>query len=134
MPGNYYPDWDTNWATDSTLNGASIAGNANSVSGAISNDLKGGTEVSIEVAYGGTVSGGAAIVYLERDVDGTNYEAVADSPYSFRMPVTASTTHRRAITVPGHLVGKFRVRVANPNGNSTLTCTVRTRQQVGAYT
>src|SRR3712207_2655634 len=96
--GTYGHDHDGAWAATS-INAASVANGASATTAAISNDGKLGTEVSIEVAYGATASEGVK-VYLLRDVDGTNYEAVADGPWGFEMPKTVSTTHRKPFTVP----------------------------------
>lgn len=93
---------------------------------AISNDNKSETEVSVTIAYGGTADEGVK-VYILRDVDGTNYEAVADGPWGFMLPYTISTTHRRSFTVAGDRVSSFKVHVTNDSG-ATVTATVRYRQ------
>lgn len=125
--GSFGHDHDAAWAATS-IAASSITNGSNAATGAISNDGKLDTEVSVEVAYGATASAGV-IVSVERDVDGTNYEATADQPFSFTMPNTVSTTHRRVFTIPGH-IGTSRVRLTNPSG-ATVTATVRTRSAMG---
>jgi hypothetical protein len=127
---DFYENWDDAW-TVTGVNAATVAANTGAETGAISNDGKLDTEVSVSIGYGATISGGAAKVYVLRDIDGTAYEAVADRPYGFDMPVTASTTHRRSFSVPAS-VSRFKVRVENPSGNSDLTgVTIRVKQAVG---
>ncbi len=125
--GSFYHDWDAAWASTS-INASAVANAGTATTAAVSNDLKLDTEVSIEAAYGGTATEGIK-VYILRDVDGTNYEAVADGPYGFEMPRTASTTHRRTLTVPA-AISNFKVHVTN-NSGASVTVTVRTRQSIG---
>ena len=121
-------NWDAAYATTS-INSTAIAASAASTTGTIDNDTKLATEVTVEVAYGATITGGGVEVEILRDIDGTNFEATGDAPQAFTMPVTASTTHRRAITVPG-TISRFQVRLFNPATNSSVTATVRTKQAV----
>lgn len=119
-------NWDAAYATTS-VNATAIAANASSTTATISNDEKLATEITVEIAYGATVTGGGAEIRVLRRIDATDFESVADAPQSFTMPVTASTTHRRAITVPGS-ISDFQIQVFNPATNSSITATVRTRQ------
>ncbi len=122
----FYTDWDASWAATS-INATAIANAGNATTAAISNDLKTATEVSVTAAYGATATQGLK-VYILRDVDGTNYEAVADGAWGFEMPKTVSANHRRSFTVPDS-VSNFKVHVTNDSGAS-VTTTVRTRQAV----
>lgn len=126
-------DWGTlAWTTDGTLNAASIANNASSDSGAISNDGKLDTEVSVEIAYGATASAGA-VVYVLREVGGSggnDYESRDDLPWGFEMPRTVSTTHVRTFTVPAS-IGRFKIQVFNNAVGASITATVRYRQAAG---
>lgn len=124
MP-SFNPNWDTSW-TNSSINSTSISNSAVNTTGAIDNDNKSGTEVSVSIAYGGTASEGVK-VYVLRDYDGTNYEAVVDGPWGFMMPYTSSTTHNRTFTVLGNSVSKFKVHLTNGSGAS-VTASVKTRQ------
>lgn len=119
--------WDASWTTDATLDGATIAASGSSQSAGISNNGKSATEVSVELTYSASGTLGAT-VELQRDVDGTNYEASADAPWAFSMPFAAGATMHRAITVPG-TISAFRVNVINEDTAQSLTgVTVRTRQ------
>jgi hypothetical protein len=130
--GNFYTDWDNTWTAETTPNldgTGSIAANASVPGTAISNDLKTATEISVTIVFG-TVAADA-ILYILRDVDGTNFEAIADRPFGANIPGTASTTVRRAMTVLA-AISRFKIAVFNPTGNSAITATVRYRQAVGA--
>lgn len=125
--GSYYQDWELTWTTTS-INASAVANAGTAITAAISNDLKLGTEVSVEIAYGATASQGVK-VYILRDVDGTNYEAVADGAWGFEMPKTTSTTHRRSFTVSAD-ISRFKIHLTNDSGAS-VTATVRYQQAVG---
>lgn len=112
------------WSATSIAS-SSISDAAADTTAAIDNDTKLGTNVSVEIAYGGTATEGVN-VYLLRDVDGTNYEAVADGPWGFAMPYATSVTRRRTFWVPGW-ISKFKVHLTNDSGAS-VTATVRTQQ------
>jgi hypothetical protein len=132
--GNFYQDWDAGWAAETTANldgTGSIAANSSVAGAAVSNDLRTYTEVSVTVAYGATAAD--ATVYVLRDVDGTNFEAIADKPFGVTIPGVASTTIRRTFTVPAS-VSRFKVAAFNPAANSAITVTVRYRQAVGTTT
>lgn len=127
--GSFYPTQDSAAAWQATSIAASTVTNSgNAETGAISNNSKLGTEISLKCAYGATATVGLK-VYLLRETDSSEYEAVADKPYGFEMPFTVSTTHRRGFWVP-HSFGAFKIRVENPSGAS-VTVTVKTRQQTG---
>lgn len=123
------------WATDANLNAASIAANAETDSAVIALNTKIGVQVSIDVTYGGTITGGGVQVYVLCDVDGTNYEArTTDSPYGFTLPTNASGHVRRTFFVDAEDCPNFKVGVYNPTGNSSVTVTLRTRDVTGATT
>lgn len=130
-------NWPTSWTTDSVLNGtptvAAGAYSSNSATianyGASPNEVL-DTEITVDVAYGATITGGGAIVYICRRTR-TGWESPAnDSPASFTVPVVASTTRSKTVTVPG-LVGDFQVVVFNPATNSTITPTLASRPSQG---
>lgn len=125
--GTFNEDWDAAWAA-SSINGSTVANAATATTAAISNDLKLDTEVSVEILYGATVNEGVK-VYVLRDVDGTNYEAIADGAWGFEMAKTVSGTNRRTFTVPAQ-ISNFKIIVSNNTGAS-VTATVRTRQAIG---
>lgn len=126
--GSFAQEWDAAWAATS-INASALANAGSLTTAALSNDQKTATEVSVEIAYGGTVNEGVK-VYVLRDVDGTNFEAVADLPYGFELPRAASTTFRRSFTVPAGEVSAFKIHLTN-NSGASVTATVRTRQAVG---
>lgn len=127
MSGEY--DWAASWTADGTISGSNIADAGDATSDEISNDGDLATEVSIEIAYGATANEGVK-VYVLRDVDGTNFEAEADSPWGFEMPYSTSTTHRKTFTVPGS-ISAFVILLTNDSG-AQVTATVRTRNAVAA--
>jgi len=118
-------NWDTSW-TATSIAASSVTDTSTATTAAISNDGKSGTEVSVTCAYGGTVDQGLK-VYILRDADGTNYEAVIDKPWGFEMPSGVSTTYRRAFAVCADRISNFKVHVTNDSG-ATVTVTVKTRQ------
>ena len=83
---------------------------------AISNDVTLGTEITVACAYGGTATEGI-IVYVVGDIDGTNFEAVADRPWGIRLAYSVSTTHRRRFFVPPW-VRNFKLIITNDSGAS----------------
>ena len=126
--GTYYEDWPLTWTTSSAISSSTITNGSTATSESISNDLKLTTEVSVEIAYGSPASAGV-IVYVCGDIDGTNYEAIADGPWGFQMNATASTTVRRRFSVPSW-ISRFKIILSNPSGAS-VTATVRYQQSVG---
>lgn len=95
-------------------------------SGAVSQEGKLGTEVSVECAYGATVDQGA-LIYIARQVDGTpTYEALTDNPWGFEMASAVSATRRVVFSVPPD-IGDFQVIIQNDTGAS-ITVDVSTRQ------
>ncbi len=118
------PNWPISWTT--AINAASVTNGSSSTSSAISNDNKTATEISITVVYGATASQGLN-VYILRDVDGTNFEAVADRPWGFVMEKAVSTTFRKTFTVSAYEASQFKVHVVNNTGAS-VTVTVRYQQ------
>lgn len=124
MAGEY--DWTLTWTA--LLNAQAISDSSDHNAGAISNDGKLATEVAIKIAYGATATEGVVVSIL-REGD-TDYEAAGDSPFSFSMPYTASTTHRRTISVPGD-IGRFEVLLSNDSG-AEVTADVDYRQAVAA--
>lgn len=123
---DFTPDWAAAWTTQASA--AAIAnGDATGLAVAISHDGKWGTEVGVAVTYGGTANEGVKI-YVERYVDATNAEVVADDDcWGFEMPYAASTTNRRTFTVDGTSVSKFNIVGSNSSGD-TANVTIATRQ------
>lgn len=120
------PNWDTSWTTTS-ISAATITNGSSSTTAAISNDNKIATEISVTVTYGGTASKGLE-VYVLGDVDGTNYEAVADGPWGIEMKKSTSTTYRARFMVSALDYSSFKVHLVNGTGASVTAVTVRYRQ------
>jgi hypothetical protein len=120
--------WSLLGTEDQTISAAS-----STVFGTIDNDNKVATEVAIDLTYAASSTLGAN-VQIERDMDGTNFEADNSSPWTIPMPFTTNATRMRVITIPADMVGKFRVRVVNlSTATYALTnVTVRYRQCVHA--
>lgn len=128
-----YIDWDTSWANLGTIN-QTINASSNTVFGTVSNDTKVATEVSIIGTFAAGASSSSAVVQIERDIDGTNFESQAAASWTVPLPFTAASTQTElVITVGADRVGKFRVRVVNDDASNALSSvTVRTRQAVTA--
>lgn len=118
-----------NWGswTTTSINSSSVSDESTATTSAISLDSTSGVEVSVAVAYGDATEG--VKVFVLRDVDGTNYEAVTDKPWGFELPYAGSATRRRTFTVSADRVSSFKVLVTNDTGDD-VTATVRTRAAV----
>jgi hypothetical protein len=115
------------WSTDTTHNGVNtIAASANATGDIVSNDTKTGTEIGIRVTYGATITGGGVTAYLLREVASGVFQAIADSPFQWVLPVTASSTINFATLIDSG-VGRFTIGLANPATNSSVTPTVTYR-------
>lgn len=125
MPITFTYNWDAAFTTTS-ISASSITNTSTATTAAINNDGKSTTEVSIQIAYGGTANEGVK-VYLLRDTDGTNYEDTTDAPWAFMMPYAISVTRRRTFTVSAMMVSNFKIKLTNDSG-ATVTATVRYRQ------
>lgn len=129
-------NWPSSWTTDGVLNGATVAAGAtSSPSGAILNSAASpnevlDTECNLQIAYGGTITGGAATVSIYRQT-ATGYQTSTDPVYQFTVVAVASTTVSQVFTVPGAEVGGFKIAVTNPATNSTITVTLYYRQSQG---
>jgi len=121
-------DWAALGSVNQTINAATSA-----VFGTIDNDNKVATEVSVVLTYASGATLGAN-VQIERDLDGTNFEAEASLPWTVPMPFLTNVTRERVFTAPADMIGKFRVRVVNlSTATHALTnVTVRYRQCVHA--
>lgn len=126
--GSYAEDWGAlGWTADGVISALAIATGASATGDVVSNSGKLDTEVSVEIAYGATYSADV-VLYILRDVDGTNYEDKSTA-YGIAIPGAVSTTRRRTITVPAS-IARFKCLVDNPSGAS-VTATVRRRQSTG---
>lgn len=130
--GMFGENWNLSWGfaqvSAADVDETAIANSASLTTDPISNDEKLNTEVSIEIAYGGTANEGVR-VFILRDVDGTEYEGAADAPWGFAMPHATSVTRRRTFTVPAS-IGRFRVLLTNESG-AEVDASVRYRQSEG---
>lgn len=123
MGGITFGSWATLGSASQT-----IAAATSTVFGSVDNAGKIASEVSVQLTYHASASKGATL-QVERDIDGTSFEAENSAPWTIPVAFTAGTTRERAITIPADLVGKFRIRVVNlDTGQAISACTVRTRQ------
>jgi hypothetical protein len=133
---NFGQFWPSAWTTDSVITGLSVTSGANSPNSAtIKNSAASpnevlDTECEITVTYGGTITGGGAIVYICRECNGGFESPANDAPYSFLLPVVASATCKRVFTVPGR-VGGFQIVVGSPSGTPLSAVTLYSRQSQG---
>ena len=105
-------------------------GTVTDTSDAISCDGKAACEVSIDADYSNHAKATAGLlVYILRDVNGTDYEAVAGLPWGFEMPFTQAGTHRRTFTVDCSQVGNFKINLTwgNTTGSSSVTVATMVR-------
>lgn len=130
MAGTTKQAWDSTW-TASSINGSSVAGGASADSALISLNGEEGIDISVTCAYGATTTEGLQ-VYVERDIDGTNFEDVTTA-FGFRMAFGASATFRKAFSIDAADMSSFRIHVVNGNA-SAATVTVQTKMRIGAYT
>lgn len=121
-------DFTPDWAADFTvqLSSVTIADAANDDTSYISHDGKWGTEVAVEVVYGNPATEGVK-VYVAPNTGAAVAADLADSPWGFEMPYTASTTHHRHFFVDGTAIGSFRVLLTNDSG-AAVTATLGTKQ------
>jgi hypothetical protein len=104
-----------------------IASATSLVFGGIDNNNKIGSEVSVQVTYDATATQ-EAVVQIERDIDGTNYEGEASAPWAVSIPFEAGTTKERTITIPGDMVSRCQIRVVNDSGADLTNVNVRYKQ------
>jgi hypothetical protein len=114
--------------TLTTVNASAIANGGTGTTEAISLDGVNAARFSVTAVYAsGTVTAGL-LVYILTDVDGTNYEAVADAPDGFEMPKSSGGTFRRAFTVSGEDINSVKIHAVNSSGVQ-VTVTIRYRNQ-----
>lgn len=127
MAGEF--DWTLTWT--SLQDGSTITDTNFQTSTAVSNDITLGTEVAVEVAYGGTVDEGVKVYVCREDGDGTYEDPSAnDTPWGFEMPSAVSGTARKSFTVPPS-IPRFQIVLENNTG-ATVTVSVDYRQAVAA--
>jgi hypothetical protein len=135
--GSYSVDWDASWTalqdgsgdiTDRDLNDETTL-----TSNALNLDGKLAVEVSVTWVEGndGAVDGDV-YVYVLRDVDGTNYQAITDSPdFGCTIDAAQNATRRKTFTVDAAEVSSFKLLVDNDSGQDG-NLTIRYRFAVGA--
>lgn len=127
MSNTVSTNWDSSFTTTS-INSSTVTNGSSATTGAIDNNNKAGTEVTVTIAYGSPANSGV-IVSVLRIINGTpTYESGAnDTPWSFALNYNASSTYNRAFTVPADRVSKFEVYVSN-NSGASVTATVQYKQ------
>ena len=119
-------DWGA-WSDTIASEVLTVGGDINAESASpIDLDVKSGCEISIDVDYSAhaLAAGTAFMVYVLRDINGADYEAVADAPWGFAMPFTNGGTNRRAFGVDPKMIGKFKVHCVWGNTTASATATV----------
>ena len=124
-------DWAASWTTVDASIALTTGGTTTDTSAAQSNDLKSACEISIDVDYSNhALSGTGLLVYILRDINGTDYESSADGAWSFEMPFTQNGTHRRSFAVPPDMTSSFKIGLdwQNATGSSVATVATSIRQ------
>lgn len=116
-------NWGSWNAIDTSL---AINHGADDTSDAISLDNVAACEVSISVVYSNHAIAQGVMVYLCRDLDGTNYEGENDNPWGFEMPYAQNATRRRTFTVDPSRLGGFKLLLTY-DGVASSTATVTTK-------
>ena len=123
MSGFTFGSYASLGSANQTITSASSA-----VFGTVDNAGKTATEVSVNVTYHASAVLGANI-QVERDIDGTNFEAEASSPWTIPVAFTAGATREAVFSIDANLVGKCRIRVVNKDtGQSITNANVRVKQ------
>jgi hypothetical protein len=79
-------------------------------------------QVSVAVAFGGTITADPIIRVLRSLDGGTNYDT-NDTPYmALSVPRLVSVTRRLSFDLPP---GQYRIQVVNADGTNSITTTVR---------
>ena len=123
-------NWDAAWSAIDAAIVLTQGGTVTDTSDAISLDGKAACEVSIDADYSDHAKATAGLsVYLLRDVNGTDYEAVTDLPWGFEMIFTQNSTNRRTFTVDPGSVGSFKILLVwgNTTGSSAVTVATSVR-------
>ena len=127
---SFSPNWDTSWSTTS-INGSTLtASGGTATTAAISNDNKSLCAVSVTVTYGSGVTLTPTVglnVFMLRDLDGSNYEAIADNPWGFHIGFSQGGTWNQEFDVNCCMIGSFKICLYN-NTDQSLTATVNYRQ------
>jgi len=103
-------NWDAAWTPIDAAITLTTGATVDDTSAVISLDGKAACEVSIDADYSDAAMTGAGLkVYLLRDVNGTDYEALLDQPWHFEMPFAQNLTRRRAFKVDPSDMGSFKI-------------------------
>ena len=117
-------NWDASWTVLDAAIVLTQGGTTTDTSAAVSLDVKAACEVSIDVDYSNHAKATAGLtVYVLRDVNGTDYEAIADGPWGFEMAFTQSGTNRKTFHVDPGIAGSFKIYLnwGNTTGSSVAT-------------
>lgn len=106
-------DTGYNWGNWAVVDAATVLTTGSTVqhtSAEIDLDGKAACEVSIDTDYSdhAKATGGLQISIL-RDVNGSDFEGVQDSPWTFEMPFLQINTIRRTFSVNPGQVSKFKI-------------------------
>lgn len=131
--------WPTTWTYDGTFvsTGLAVAAGVTTAStttiansGASPNEVL-DTEISVSVAYGATITGGGATIYICRRTLSGFQVAATDAPYGVTQIPIASTVVNTTFMVRGFDIADFEIAVNNPATNSSVTVKAGYRQSQG---
>jgi hypothetical protein len=124
-------DWDAAWTEIDAAIALTTGGTVQDTSAAQSNDLKSACEISIDTDYSNHAQAtGGLLVYIFRDINGTDYETFGDGGWAFEMPFTQNGTNRRSFAVPTDITSSFKIGLEwlNTTGSSVATTRTAIRQ------
>lgn len=105
-------------------------GSVTATSAAQDMDIKAACEISVDADYSNHAKAtGGLKIYILGDINGTDYEVVADLPFGFEMVFTQNGTNRRVFPVDPKQYGSFKVHAVweNTTASSNVSVTVKIR-------
>jgi hypothetical protein len=121
-------NWDDAWTTLQNAVTLTTGGTTTNASTAVNNDGKADCVVTVTATYSNHAKATAGLsVYILADVDGTNYEAIADGAWGIEMVFTQNSTNRISIPVPASKYPAFKVYLSWGNTTSSSNVSVTTR-------
>lgn len=120
-------NWDAAWTTLDAAIVLTTGGTVNDTSAAISTDGKAVCIVSIDTDYSNHAKAtGGLSIYILRDINGTDYEAIGDNPWGFEMVFTQNDTNRRAFAIDCSGINSFKIYQAWANTTANAVATTAT--------
>lgn len=118
-------NWDASWtAIDTSLEQQEGETNAEDYSAVLDLDGKAACLISVSTVYGDQAKATQGLVIgICRDIDGTNYELIADIPWQFEMEFVQNGTRKRAFRLLASDFQKFKLLL---DWNNTTTDAIAT--------